>query len=69
MKKLIKPLGVLALTLVLSFGVTSKAEARKFWGNESSEIVAYQNGTICQTTTYYVFWIAVSSETNCWACC
>ena len=41
MKKLIKPLGVLALTLVLSFAVTSKAEARKFWGNESSEIVAY----------------------------
>jgi hypothetical protein len=68
MKKSKKIIGALALTLIFTFGLTNQAEA-KFWGNESSEIVAYENGTICQTTTYYVFWIAVSSETTCGACC
>jgi hypothetical protein len=68
MTRLKKSFAVFSLTLILFLSVTYQAEA-KFWGNESSEIVAYQNGTICQTTTYYVFWIAVSSETNCWPCC
>ena len=68
MKKLTKSLGALALIFIFTFGITNEAEA-KFWGKESDEIVAYEDGTMCTTTHTYRFWIKVSSETTCGACC
>ncbi len=58
----------LLIALILFVCSVNTAEA-KFWGEEVHEIKTDQYGTICQTTDYYVFWIKVSSKTECWACC
>ena len=63
MKKLIKYLGILALTAILVLGSTQPVDARKFWGREYS---FRDNGwELCTITYYYVFWIKVSTKNSC----
>ena len=59
----------ITVVLVLLFVCSVNVAEAKFWGRDTHEITANQYGTICQTTDYYVFWIKVSSKTECWACC
>ncbi len=68
MKKYIKYLSTSALIVIFTVCLTQPAEA-KFWGKETGELVAYQNGTVCQTVTTYRLWIKVKSETTCGPCC
>ena len=68
MKKYIKYLSTSALIVIFTVCLTQPAEA-KLWGKETGELVAYQNGTVCQTVTTYRLWIKVKSETTCGPCC
>ncbi|HEY9006409.1 MAG TPA: hypothetical protein VIM75_09755 [Ohtaekwangia sp.] len=68
MKKYIKYLSTCGLIIIFTLCLTQPAEA-KFWGKEIGEIVAYQDGTICQTVTTYRLWIKVSTQTTCGPCC
>ena len=70
MKKNLKLfLGMLLIAGFVTF-VTADANARFWgWGRSAGYSKAYLDGTVCETWSYYVFGISVSSEERCGPCC
>ena len=62
---------IVGFLICIAFLFSISDAKAKFWGWEKSASfsTAYLDGTVCETYTYYVCWVAVESKEVCGPCC